>query len=173
MTHCSWLKLLFLISELSLAISSVIVIKLDGDEEEAKKIAAIIEAKISKQEEVLKQLKDITKAQNSTIGLLNSTFQDAYDLQQEQIKNLTEKNIELKSQIKQITSIIEAKIHTQNEELKQLKNLMATQNNKINSTFKDAFNHQQGQIKNLSNQNKELKQEIQVALNSSKKGKQL
>ena len=81
-----WLKVFLLISELSLALSSVVV---SGDEEET--IASLIKAKLGKQEELLKQLKQVTKAQNSSINLLNVTFEDTRDLQQEQINFLLKK----------------------------------------------------------------------------------
>ena len=68
-----WLKLLLLVSELSLVFSSVIAIKLDEDDKETNQIASIIE------NDELQKLKNVTDSQ---IGFLNSTVYDAYNKQQ-------------------------------------------------------------------------------------------
>ena len=124
-----WLILVFLISELSLAISSVIVIKLDEGDEDAKQIASIIEAKIHKQEERLMKLETILDSLNSTfqgtyakhdgnikrltriiqsqddkITSVNSTFVDVYNTQQTEIRNLTKQNKELQENIQLLNS---------------------------------------------------------------------
>ena len=124
-----WLILVFLISELSLAISSVIVIKLDEGDEDAKQIASIIEAKIHKQEERLmkletildslnstfqgtyakhdrniKRLTRVTQSQDDKITSINSTFVDVYNSQQTEIKNLTKQNKELQGNIQLLNS---------------------------------------------------------------------
>ena len=150
-----WLKCLLLCLKLSLALSGVIVLKLD-DEEDTKAIAGIIESKIDKQEEVLEQLKGTTEAQDATIELLNSTFKYTLHHQQEQIDNLTTQNEELKSDIAKATG-----------ELKQLKQSATGQDNTTNSTFYQALNAQQEQIKQLDDQSKQLKQDIQNILDSA------
>jgi len=139
-------------------LSTVIVLKLE-DEEDIQKITAIIESKVDKQEQELEQLKNITKAQDSTINLLNSTCQDVLNYQQNQINRLTEENKELKSEIKQGA-----------EDLKQLKKFVTAQFDDLNSTFNDGYNVQQGKIKQLDDQTKGLKQDIQTILESAKKG---
>ena len=136
-----WLKLLLLVSELSLVFSGVIVIKLDEDDEEAKKIASIIEAKIHKQDEELQKLKNVTEAQNNEIAILNSTVNDAYNHQQKV-------NDEIRK---------DAQAHS---------NKIAF----LNSTFENAYNAQQAQIKSLTEQNKEMQEEIQEILNNTKTG---
>ena len=126
-----WLKLLLLVSELSLVFSSVIVIKLDEDDEETKQIASIIEANIQKQNDELQKLKSVTDAQIAFLNLtvydtykrqqranneirkdalaqtdkvafLNSTFRNTYDAQQAQIKDLNEQNKEMQEEIQEI-----------------------------------------------------------------------
>ena len=88
-----WLNLLLLVSELSLVLSNVIVINLDEDDEEVRKIASIIEAKIHNQNKDLQKLKD-------NVALLNTTFRNAYNAQQTQIKNLTEQNKEIQGTLR-------------------------------------------------------------------------
>ena len=153
-----WFKCLLVFLELSFVLSTVIVLKLE-DEEDIQKITAIIESKVDKQEQELEQLKNITKAQDSTINLLNSTCQDVLNYQQNQINRLTEENKELKSEIKQGA-----------EDLKQLKKFVTAQFDDLNSTFNDGYNVQQGKIKQLDDQTKGLKQDIQTILESAKKG---
>ena len=87
-----WLNLLLLVSELSLVLSNVIVIKLD-DDVEAGKITSIIESKIREQNKDLKKLKD-------NVAFLNSTFTNAYNAQRMQIKNLTEQNKEIQQTLR-------------------------------------------------------------------------
>ena len=88
-----WLNLLLLVSELSLVLSNVIVINLDEDDEEVRKIASIIEAKIHNQN------KDLQKLKNN-VALLNTTFRNAYNAQQTQMKNLTEQNKEIQGTLR-------------------------------------------------------------------------
>ena len=153
-----WFKCLLVFLELSFVLSTVIVLKLE-DEEDIQKITAIIESKVDKQRQELEQLKNITKAQDSTINLLNSTFQDVLDYQQNEINRLTEENRELKSEINQTA-----------EDLKQLKIFVTAQFYDLNSTFNDGFNVQQGKIKQLDDQTAGLKQDIQTILESAKEG---
>ena len=153
-----WFKCLLVFLELSFVLSTVIVLKLE-DEEDIQKITAIIESKVDKQRQELEQLKNITKAQDSTINLLNSTFQDVLDYQQNEINRLTEENRELKSEINQTA-----------EDLKQLKIFVTAQFYDLNSTFNDGFNVQQGKIKQLDDQTAGLKQDIQIILESAKEG---
>ena len=87
-----WLNLLLLVSELSLVLSNVIVIKLD-DDVEAGKITSIIESKIRGQNKDLQKLKD-------NVAFLNSTFTNAYNAQRMQIKNLTEQNKEIQQTLR-------------------------------------------------------------------------
>ena len=124
-----WLNLLFLVSELSLVLSSVIVIKLDDDDEQVKQIASIIEGKIHQQEEelmrletemdslnstfqstymkherVMTELKDVTKSQGDKITSVNSTLKGAYNNQQTEIKNLTEQSKKLQETVQLLNS---------------------------------------------------------------------
>ena len=105
-------------------LSSVIVIKLDDDDEKVKQIASIIEGKIHQQEEelmtleteldslnatfqntykkheeVMKELEEVTESQDDKITSINSTFKDAYNSQQTEIRNLTEQNKKLQENI--------------------------------------------------------------------------
>ena len=124
-----WLKLLFLVSELSLVLSSVIVIKLDDDDEQVRQIASIIEGKIHQQEKelmrletemdslnstfqstymkherVIAELKDATKSQGDKITSVNSTLKNAYNDQQTEIKNLTKQSKELQKSVQFLNS---------------------------------------------------------------------
>jgi len=150
-----WFKCLLVFLELSFVLSTVIVLKLE-DEEDIQKITAIIESKVDKQRQELEQLKNITKAQDSTINLLNSTFQDVLDYQQNEINRLTEENRELKSEINQTA-----------EDLKQLKKIATTQFDDLNSTFNHGYDMHQGQIKKLDDG---LKRGIKTILERAKKG---
>ena len=72
-----WLKVLLLVTQLSLAMSTVIVITID-DEEQEDQIAAI-EAKVKNQEKELNQLGNISQAQNGTINLLNKVMHELHE----------------------------------------------------------------------------------------------
>lgn len=99
-----WLKLILLVSELSFVLSSVIIIKIDEDEWNYTQIDTI-EGKIDKQIEELKQLKNALRFQNDEISYLNSTlstYQSTYNLQQQQIKNLTGQNRKLQENVQEI-----------------------------------------------------------------------
>ena len=99
-----WMKCLLLLLELSYVLSGVIVAKLD-DEEEIQTITDVIDSRLDEQDDVL--------------DLLNSTFQDALDQQQEQIDDLT-------------------------EELELLKKRVIAQSDGSNSTLNKESNAQQG-----------------------------
>ena len=130
-----WLKFVFLISQLTIVISSVIVVKLDGeDNAEVKQIASIIEAKIHKLNEEVVELKNITEAHDNDISFLNSTMN--YErIQQQKV----------------------------NDELRKVAQAQTKEIAALNSTFKDAYNTQQ-KIK----QNQEMEGKIQEMLNKTK-----
>ena len=140
MAETKWLKLVFLISQVTLVLSSVIVVKLDGeDNEEVKQIASIIEAKIHEQNEEIEMLKNITETQDYKISSLNSSMNYEH-IQQEKVNN-------------------------------ELRKVAQAQSNKIaslNSTFKDVYNTQQTEIEKLTEQNKEMEGKIQEILNKTK-----
>ena len=135
-----WLKFVLLISQLTIVISNVIVVKLDGeDNAEVKQIASIIEAKIHKQNEEVEKLKNITETHDDDISFLNSTMNYEY-IQQQKV----------------------------NDELKKVAQAQTKEIASLNSTFKDAYNTQQTEIENLAKQNKEMEGKIQEILNKTK-----
>ena len=142
MADTKWLKLVFLILQVTLVLSSVIVVKLDGeDNEEVKQTVSIIEAKIHKQNEEVEKLKNIAETLDDEISFLNSTM--SYEnIQQEKV----------------------------NDKLRKVAQAQRNEIASLNATFKDAYNTQQTEIEKLTKQNKEIEGKIQEILNKTKSG---
>ena len=151
-----WLRVLLLVTKLSFVLSTVVVITITEDDEQEKQIAAI-EAKLDSQDEELKQLGNVSQAQNDTINFLSNLtqelqvklekhqdeFQNTNFNNQDQLNHLTKKIKEML--IYDIKFELQVKEHQEN----------------LNKTFQSKYKHQQEQIENLTKQNKELKEDIQ------------
>ena len=151
-----WLRLLLLSAELSLVLSSVIVITITEDEEQKQQIADI-ETKLDSQDEELQQLVNASQIQNDTINFLSKLTQD---LQERIGKNKNEfqntsssHQIQLDHLTQKIRELLKQDVAF---ELK-VKRYQAD----LNKTFQYTYKQQQEEIKNLTKQNKELKENVQ------------
>ena len=143
-----WLRVLLLITQLSLVMSTVIVITID-DEEQENQIAAI-ETKVNR-------LENISQAQNGTINWLNKVIHELHEQLEKHQGNTSENQQDqldqLNDKIKGILSCkVKFEMHIKEHETN------------INKTLQ----HQQKQIDNLIKKNKVLQEDVQYIHNHMK-----
>ena len=143
-----WLRVLLLITQLSLVMSTVIVITID-DEEQENQIAAI-ETKVNR-------LENISQAQNGTINWLNKVIHELHEQLEKHQGNTSENQQDqldqLNDKIKGILSCkVKFEMHIKEHEANVSKTLQ----------------HQQKQIENLTKKNKVLQEDVQYIYNHTK-----
>ena len=151
-----WLRVLLLVAELSLVLSTVVVIKITEDDEQEKQIAAI-EAKLDSHDEELKQLGNDSQTQNDTINFLSNLTQELQEKFEKHQDDFQNTNVSHQEQLNHLTKKIKEMLNHDIIFELQVKEHQAD----LNKTFQSKYKHQQEQIENLTKQNKELKQDIQ------------
>ena len=133
-------KGLLLVAKLSFVLSTVVVITITEDDEQEKQITAI-EAKLDDQDEELKQLGNVSQAQNDTINFLSNLtqkLQEKFEKHQDEFQNT---NVNHQDQLNHLTNKIKEILnHDVTFELQ-----VKQHQEDFNKTFQIAYKHQQEQ----------------------------